>query len=183
MPNIYPQRLKGSYISVLVGDGGNPETFLKICGATSKSLTAQKNTSDDFLDNCGDPEALPPRSLSVTSKQWSIALNIIYNRTQVARIRALATSSVSSNFRFDFSEKSSDQPIDAGYWLGLGQVVNFQVTGEGNGIYATGTLTIESDGEWIWSDSAIPINALLSPIDGRVLQSPVDQRILLKPNS
>jgi hypothetical protein len=152
--DLFPARLKGGRISVLIGDGANPEVFTKLCGATSRAFTIQKNTTDDNLDNCGDPEAIPARVLQVTGQQWDMALNIIYNRTQAARLRALATTNNSSNFRFEFTEAGSATTplqngggkIDAGYWQGAGQVTNFQVTGGGNAEYATGTLAIASDG-------------------------------------
>jgi len=149
----FPQRLKGGYISVLVGDGANPEVYTKICGATSKGFTYQKNTTDDVLDPCDDPEAIPSRVLQVTGRQWDIALNIVYNRTQAALIRDLMASSDSSNFRFEFSEPVGSDAVDAGYWFGKAQVTNFQVTGEGNAAYASGTMAIASDGEWIWVDA------------------------------
>jgi len=158
---LFPARLKGAYVSVLVGNGANPEVFTKLCGATSRAFTVQKNTTDDNLDPCDDPEAIPSRVLQVTGMQWDMALNIIYNRTQAALIRDLATRSTSSNFRFEFDEagttgavQNGGGTIDAGYWAGAGQVTNFQVTGEGNATYATGTLAIASDGPFEWIDAA-----------------------------
>jgi len=158
---LFPARLKGGYISVLVGNGANPEVFTKLCGATSRAFTIQKNTTDDNLDPCDDPEAIPSRVLQVTGKQWDMALNIIYNRTQAALIRDLATRSTSSNFRFEFDEagttgsiQNGGGTIDSGYWQGAGQVTNFQVTGGGNAEYATGTLAIASDGDFQWVNAA-----------------------------
>jgi hypothetical protein len=153
MVDLFPARLKGGYVSVLIGNGASPEVFTKLCGATSRAFTVQKNTTDDNLDNCGDPDAIPARVLQVTGQQWNMALNIIYNRTQAALLRSLVTTTTSSNFRFEFSEpgtttsvQNGGGTIDAGYWEGAGQVTNFQVTGEGSAQYATGTLAIESDG-------------------------------------
>lgn len=162
MADLFPARLKGGRISVLVGNGANPEVFVKLCGATSRAFTVQKNTTDDNLDNCGDPDAIPARVLQVTGYQWDMALNIIYNRTQAALIRNLATTTTSSNFRFEFTEgpattsaTNGGTAIDAGYWQGAGQVTNFQVTGEGNATYATGTLAIQSDGPF----SFVPVTS------------------------
>jgi len=149
---LYPRRLKGGYISVLVGDGADPETFTKLCGATSKSFTVQKNTTDDNLDPCDDPEAIPSRVLQVTGKQASMALNIVYNRTQAELIRSLILTSDSSTMRFEFTEPAGDI-VDGGYWEGQFQVTNFQVTGGGNAEYANGTLQIESDGDFAWVDA------------------------------
>lgn len=150
---LYPKRLKSGYISVLIGNGASPEVFTKLCGATSKSFTYQKNTTDDVLDPCDDPEAIPARVLQVTGRQWDIALNIVFNRTQHELIRDLMESSDSTNMRFEFTEPTGDA-VDAGYWQGPAQVTNFQVTGEGNATFATGTLAIASDGEWTWVPEA-----------------------------
>lgn len=150
---LFPARLKGGYISVLVGNGAIPEVFTKLCGASSRAFTIQKNTTDDNIDPCDDPEAIPFRTLQVTGQQWDMALNVIYNRTQAALLRNLSTTSTSSNFRFEFTEagttgavQNGGGTIDSGYWEGAGQVTNFQVTGEGNAAYATGTMSIASDG-------------------------------------
>lgn len=159
MADLFPARLKGGYISVLVGDGNTPEVFTKLCGATSRGFTLQKNTTDDNLDPCDDPEAIPSRVLQVTGKQWDMALNIIYNRTQAALLRSLFLTTDSSNFRFEFTEKGGTGAvqqgggtIDSGYWQGLGQVTNLQTTGTGNAEYATGTMAIQSDGDFQWFD-------------------------------
>jgi len=149
---LFPARLKGGRISVLVGDGASPEVFTKLCGATSRSFTIQKNTTDDNVDPCDDPEAIPSRVLQVTGIQWDMSLNILYNRTQAAMIRDLITTTESSNFRFEFTEPGTEN-IDAGYWQGMGQVTNFQVTGEGNAAYASGTLAVASDGDFEWVDA------------------------------
>lgn len=150
---LYPKRLKSGFINVLVGDGATPEVFTLLCGASQKTFTDQKNTTDDTLDPCDDPEAIPFRVLQVTGRQASIGLNIVYNRTQAAMIRELMASSDSVNMRFQFTEPNGDA-VDAGYYAGQFQVVNFQVTAGGNAEYATGTLQIESDGEYSWIDAA-----------------------------
>lgn len=150
---LYPKRLKGGYISVLIGDGADPETYSKLCGASQKTFTLQKNTTDDVLDPCDDPEQIPFRVIQVTGFQASIALNIIYNRTQAALIRDLIQSSDAVNMRFEFTEPTNDSGIDSGYWQGSFQVTSFETTGGGNAEYATGTLQIESDGEVVWVDA------------------------------
>lgn len=149
---LYPKRLKGGRISVLIGDGGAPETFTKICGATQKSFTYQKNTTDDFLDDCSDPDAIPVRTLQSTGRQWDISINAWYNRTQAPLIRELLETSEPRNMRFEFTEPGTED-VDAGVWEGPGQITNFQVTGEGNTVYATATIAIASDGEWTWTDA------------------------------
>jgi hypothetical protein len=148
---LFPRRLKSGYISVLIGNGATPEVFTKVCGATQRSFTDQKNTTDDVLDPCDDPEAIPYRVLQVTGRQASIALDIVYNRTQAPLFRSLMASSESSNMRFEFTEPTGDV-TDGGYYQGAFQVTNFQVTAGGNAEYATGSLQIESDGEYDWVD-------------------------------
>jgi len=173
----YPQRLKSSYITVLVGNGASPEIFTKICGGTSKSFNYQKNTTDDILDDCENPEAIPSRNLQVTSRQFSITLNALYNRTQAALIRSLTTASTSSNMRFEFLEPATGAKIDEGYWAGAAMVTSFQVTAGGNAEYGTCVIQIESDGEFGWIDGLLPAGVLtfsnndpLQFSDGRYLE-------------
>lgn len=149
---LYPKRLKSSYISVLVGNGAQPEVFTKICGATQRGFTVQKNTTDEFIQPCDDPEAIPSRALQVTGRQWDMSLNIIYNRTQAPLVRELMEDDQPRNFRLEFAEPADDE-VDAGYFAGPAQATNLQITAD-DGSFVTGTMAIASDGDWAWTDAA-----------------------------
>jgi hypothetical protein len=149
---LYPKRLKSAYISVLVGNGAQPEVFTKICGATQRGFTIQKNTTDEFIQPCDNPEAVPSRVLQVTGIQWDMTLNIVYNRTQAPLIRELMEIDDPRNFRLEFLEPENDA-IDSGYFAGAGQATNLQITAD-DGSFVSGTMAITSDGDWVWTDAA-----------------------------
>jgi hypothetical protein len=67
-----PDIIRGTYITILMGDGAAPEVFTVLCGITAKSMTTQVNTSDTFNRDCADPEDVPVRQISATGRQWSM---------------------------------------------------------------------------------------------------------------
>lgn len=147
-----PKILKGAYIDVLVGNGATPEVFTKLCGLTTKTFTAQKNTTDIFIPDCDDPEIIQSRYLNITGIQWDLSAEGLYNRAQGPLIRDLVNDLASSNMRFYFAEPGAD-PVDSGYFEGLGLVTNAQFGGATAGEYATISLTIASEGPWVWVDA------------------------------
>jgi hypothetical protein len=145
-----PDIVKGSYLDILVGDGGSPESFAIVCGLTTKTFTEAVNTGDVFVADCADPEDVPVRRLNVTGRQWSLSGEGLYNRAQAAMIRGLI--GVRHNYRFVVSEPTGDN-IDDGYYEGAAVLVNRQIGGP-QGANATGSFQIESDGEWVWHDAS-----------------------------
>lgn len=147
-----PAIVRGQYLDILVGNGATPEVFTKICGLTTKTFTAQKNTGDVFIDDCDDPELIAVRRLNITGLQWDLSGDGLYNRTQGALIRSLVESTESVNMRFVISEPTGDN-IDGGYFEGMGQVTNVQWGGPAGGEFATISITIASDSRWVWVDA------------------------------
>lgn len=52
-----PTTARPSKMRILLGDGGDPETFTAPCGLTSKSINLNKNLSDVSIPDCDDPDA------------------------------------------------------------------------------------------------------------------------------
>ena len=52
-----PSTVRPSKMRILIGDGGSPEAFFAPCGLTSKSITTNKNLSDQSIPDCSDPDA------------------------------------------------------------------------------------------------------------------------------
>lgn len=148
-----PSVVRGSYIDIAIGDGGGPEVFSIICGLTTRSFTGQVNTTDTFVPDCADPEDVPIRRLIMTGKQWSISGEGLYNRTQRSVLEAAL--GVPTNYRFIMSEPAADN-VEDGYYGGLAVMTSLAFTGGSaeNGTFATCAITIESDGEWTWTDAA-----------------------------
>lgn len=144
---LYPSKVKGGYVAVYMGDGATPtEAFTKLCGLNTRSFTDQINTSDNFNTDCSDPEAVPFRSLDTTGRQADISGSGVYNRAQIALLRA-AVGQV-KNYRFAISEPAADN-IDDGWYAGAFVLTNLQVNGE-DGSYTQASLTFQSDGPYVW---------------------------------
>lgn len=145
-----PAIVRGSYISIAVEDADNPGTFLALCGLNTKNFVYQKNSSDEFIADCADPEDVPVRALNITGRQWDISGDGYHNRTQAGLLRDLMDEGSSRTFRFVMAEPAADA-IDDGYWEGPAQLMNLNI-GAGTG-RATSAVAIASDGEWVWNDA------------------------------
>jgi predicted secreted protein len=143
-----PDIIRGTYFSLMLGDGGGPETFEALCGITTRDFTHAHNTSDTFTRDCADPENVPVRRLIVTGEQWDLTGSGTLNRAQLADIQA-ADDGQAHNWRFVFTEPSGDL-VYQGYYSGPAIITSFKITG-GDDAFATIDLTLASDGEWTWT--------------------------------
>lgn len=143
-----PDIIRGTYFSLMLGDGGGPETFAALCGITTRDLTHTHNTSDQFTRDCADPENVPVRRLIVTGEQWTLTGSGTLNRSDLADLQA-ADDGQAHNWRFLFTEPATDL-VYQGYYSGPGIITSFKITG-GDDNFATVDITIESDGEWDWT--------------------------------
>jgi hypothetical protein len=143
-----PDIIRGTYFSLLMGDGAGSEVFTALCGITTRDFTQTANTSDSFVRDCADPENVPIRRLIVTGKQWSISGSGDMNRADLARINA--AHGFTKNYRYLFSEPSSDE-VYQGYYHGPAILTSIKITG-GDDAYAKIDLTLESDGEWLFTE-------------------------------
>lgn len=147
-----PDILRGTYVTVLMGDGAGPEVFTVLCGVTAKSLAEQVNTTDTFNRDCADPEDVPVRQISATGRQWSMRASGNLNRAQ----KALLDGAVGEvkNYRFFIARKATEvAPKINGYYGGAAMLTAKNIDGADGG-YIQVDLTFESDGEWTWTDVA-----------------------------
>lgn len=139
-----PKILRGTYVNVLMGDGGGPEVFDPICGLTAKSFTHQVNTNDNAVRDCADPEDVPARELVATSEQWDLSGSGLLNRSQLDDVRQAV--GVLKNYRYELGEPTTDE-VFQGYWYGPGMLTNLTITGD-DGDFVQVEMTIASSGEW-----------------------------------
>lgn len=143
-----PDIIRGTYFVLAMGNGETPtETFTGLCGISTRTFTQQANTNDQFTRDCAEPENVPVRRLIVTGKQWSLSGEGSLNRSQLEDIQA-AWGAI-KNYRFYYTEPADDE-VFRGYWEGAAILTNITITG-GDEEFATISLQIESDGEWIWT--------------------------------
>jgi hypothetical protein len=143
-----PKIIRGTYFSLLMGNGAGPEVFTALCGISTRSFTAAVNTNDQFTRDCADPEDVPIRRAIVTGKQWDLTGEGVLNRENLEDI--MAAQAVTKNYRFLFTEPTDDE-VYQGYWSGPAILTNVQITGEDES-FATLSITLVSDGEWTFTE-------------------------------
>lgn len=144
-----PKIIRGTYFSLMLGNGADPEVFTALCGITTRNFTAQTNTNDVFTKDCADPEDLPIRRVIPTGKQWDLTGEGVLNRDNIDTILA-ADDGQPHNFRFLFTEPATDE-VYQGYWGGAGVITNLAI-GAGDDEFASLSITIASDSEWVFTE-------------------------------
>jgi predicted secreted protein len=143
-----PKILRGTYFSLMLGDGGGPETFTALCGITTRTFNHTRNTNDVYTRDCADPENVPVRNLIITGEAWSLTGTGVLNRDNLDTIIA-ADDNQTHNWRYLFTEPAGDL-VFQGFYAGPGIITDFQITGE-DANFANISLTINSDGQWAWN--------------------------------
>jgi predicted secreted protein len=143
-----PKILRGTYFSLMLGNGGSPETFTALCGITTRSFTHQHNTNDVFTRDCALPENVPVRNLIVTGETWDITGTGVLNRSNLAILQA-ADDGATHNWRYLFTEPSGDL-VFQGYYAGPAKLTSFQITAE-DANFANISISLASDGAWTWT--------------------------------
>jgi hypothetical protein len=143
-------RLKGNYADIMFGDGATPsENFTQLCGINTRGLTITYASAFEQTDyDCEDPEAPAQVVRDVGAQDWSISGSGLYNRSQMAALRALLGSDQNWRFRLD---EPTGETIDDGYWQGPGFISSFEITGN-DGSYTAVSLTITGKGQLTWAD-------------------------------
>lgn len=144
-----PDIIRGTYFSLMLGDGEVVETFAALCGITTRSFTHQTNTNDVFTRDCADPEDIPIRRLIPTGSQWDLSGEGVLNRANLATIQA-ADDAQAHNWRYLFTEPADDL-VFQGYYAGPAIITNFQITAADDD-FANISITLASDGQWTWTE-------------------------------
>jgi len=145
-----PSIVKGQYADVAVFSPPSVSTPVILCGLTSRNLTHQFNTSDEYIRDCADPTMVPFRVVNVTGEQFNISGTGLFNRQQASLLRTIAGQSL--KYRFLLSEPIGD-PVDAGYYEGYFVCSDIQY-GAADGANITVQLTFVSDGQILWVPTA-----------------------------
>lgn len=146
-----PDIIRGTYFILAMGNGAEPtEVFTALCGIKTRTFTSQTNTTDNFTRDCADPEDIPIRRLISTGRQWSLAGEGDLNRANIDTI--IAAEGVTKNYRFYWDEPSGDE-VYKGYFEGPAMLVNMTIGGNDEE-FATLSLDIQSDGEFVWHPTA-----------------------------
>lgn len=144
-----PTIIRGTYVTILMGNGASPEVFSPICGLTAKGFTAQVNTTDDFVPDCADPEDIPARYVTATGRQWDLSGSGLLNLDNLEDI--IAAQGEVKNYRYVIGAPASSTAYN-GYWAGAGMMTNLQFGGDQDA-KASIDVTIVSDGEWTFVEA------------------------------
>jgi hypothetical protein len=142
-----PAIIRGTYFSLMARTATGPDVYTALCGISTRSFTAGVNTNDQFTRDCGDPEDVPIRRAIVTGKQWDLSGEGSLNRANLNTIIGL--QAITENYRFVFTEPADDE-VFQGYWQGPAILGNLVITAEDEN-FATISITIVSDGAWVWT--------------------------------
>lgn len=142
-----PDIIRGTYFSLMLGDGQASETFSALCGITTRTFTHQANTNDQFTRDCADPENVPVRNIIVTGEQWDLSGEGVLNRDNLADLQA--AHGTTRNWRYLFTEPADDL-VFQGYYGGPGVLTNMQITSADEN-FANLSISIASDGAWGWT--------------------------------
>lgn len=143
-----PDIIRGTYFSLMMGNGAGPEVFTALCGLSTRDFTDQVNKNDQFTKDCAEPEDVPIRRIIPTGRQWDISAEGTLNRANLASIQAAIMAT--KNYRFIFTEPADDF-VYQGYWQGAAMITSMKINAADDN-FAQITLTIESDGEWAFQE-------------------------------
>lgn len=140
----FPDTLRGTYITLLLGDGATPEVFNEVCGLTARGLTKQANTNDQFVRDCADPEGVAVRKVIVTGEQVDISGSGLLDRSRLSDMNAAFKTY--RNWRYRLAQPATDE-VYGGYYAGSGVLTNLEL-GATDDEFVSVTLAIVSDGAW-----------------------------------
>lgn len=135
--------IKGGKIRVLLGNDASPIVYTAKCGFTERSITINKGLEEVKIPDCDDPDKVDWIGRDATS------LSISVNGQGVLAVESVddwldAVTSIDSvpvKIEWEFPAKTIT-------WTGRMQVESMEV-GANNGITATNSISMQSDGEMV----------------------------------
>ncbi len=135
-----PGSFNGSKILIMIGDGGDPETFAHPCLINStRSVEGTATTVDSVIPDCADQDAPAWTSREKDALSYSISGEGICDDDSVAEYRAWLISPAAKNVKQVISSENGRT------LTGKFHLTTFSVTGERKG-KATASIALISDG-------------------------------------
>lgn len=142
-----PNVAKGTKFRLLMGDGQSPESFVALCGLTTKGINFQTNTNEQFIPDCDNPDDPAWRDITKSGRFASLSGSGILDMTGAfPRYQAAYASADPVNMRVYFNLTAAE---GGGYWEGAFMLTTFNVQGP-DGDNVTAEIALESDGEVVW---------------------------------
>lgn len=139
--------LKGGKVQVLLGTGTGPIVYTAPCGFTSRSVTFNKGLEEVNVPDCEDPDKIDwigrdATSLSITVSGEGV---LAYESTDVWDQAFLSLDSIPARIEITWPAKTI-------VWTGLLHIESMEL-GATNGQRATLNVTMQSDGEFVRSET------------------------------
>lgn len=95
---------------IMLGDGGEPETFAFPCGANARNVTLKNNLGEDVVLDCDDPLGLPALIVRyLESQDTTVSISgRVAKGDSLNQWRAWADDASKKNIRIMFDEALAD---------------------------------------------------------------------------
>lgn len=148
-----PRTLSFGNFKVYLGDGASPEVFTAPCGFTQKSLTINAQSSSTNVPDCDDPEAVAWEEKAVSVLSAQVQGSGVMAMASLATWRDWALSGQHQKVRVEFADTGAN---GGGYYEGFAILTTLghatTLGSDGNKVQLQ--VTLDSDGEWTWTDAA-----------------------------
>lgn len=140
-------------LSFWLGDGASPQGFTSaVCGMTTKSFSISADTSNVNVPDCTDPD-LPSwveRVVRSLSAGWNGSGIMAEQNFETYRDWMLSGEARDALVVLDISNAKK------GYFSGRFVLTQFELTGNDGDGKITFASQVQSDGEIVWIDGAVP---------------------------
>lgn len=146
-----PATLSWTKLSIWPGDGETPtEDFTSaVCGLVTKGFTLSADTSDTTVPDCDDPDAAAWVERVIRSLSSGVTGSGLMAEEKFAFWRDWMLSAASKNVRIVVDGSTID-----GYFQGAYLLTSFELSGAQADGKIQISLSLQSDGEIVWTDGA-----------------------------
>lgn len=140
------QTFRFSGYRVLLGDGGDPETFAAPCGFTERGLSFNRELAETNTPDCADEDAPSWLERDVTSMSATINGTGVLEATALPIWLSLLNTTVSFNARVELWRDGAK----VGHWEGAFALESFETSGT-KGERVQVTVSLQSDGAVVYT--------------------------------
>lgn len=145
-----PTTLTFGKFLIKVGDGADPEVFSAPCGLTTKSFNQTASSQETVVPSCDQPDAPAYVERAIDALSAEISGSGVLAAESIDVWRDFFESGESKNCRVYLDVPLAD---NGGYWQGAFVLTQFNVGAE-RGKKVSVEVTLQSDGEYTWTDAA-----------------------------
>ena len=145
-----PDTVKGTLVTVALGDGATAEEFVSFCGINAKTINFQTNTNEEFVYDCDDLESPPWRTLTKSGRFLSVSGSGLLDSSVLARYQEAYDSDDAANAKIIIDVPAG---VGGGFWSCALMLTSFNITGN-NGESTQVEISLESSGPVTWTPAS-----------------------------